>query len=78
MVFSWFLLDMGLHVGLGFGINEVYIMSAHWMFIIPIAIGFLVNRLHHSMLPYMRGLLLVLTLYLLMYNGWLIGKFLWV
>lgn len=37
---SFFMMDMLLHVGLGFGINEVYIMSAHYMFAIPIAIAF--------------------------------------
>ena len=67
---------MLLHVVLGFGINEVYIMSAHWMFIIPIAIGYWMKRLHFSMLPYMRGILILLILYLLIYNGWLIGKYL--
>ena len=76
LVFSWFLLDMLLHVVLGFGINEVYIMSAHWMFVVPIAMAFLVKRLHGSMLPYMRGFLVLLILYLLVYNGWLIGKYL--
>ena len=37
---SFFAYDMLLHMGLGFGINEVYIMSAHWLFVIPIAIGY--------------------------------------
>lgn len=43
LAMSYFALDMVLHVGLGFGINEVYIMSAHWIYIIPIAVAFLLE-----------------------------------
>lgn len=39
-VMSFFGMDMLLHVGLGFGINEIYIMSPHYLFAIPIAIAF--------------------------------------
>ena len=45
LLLSWFAFDMLMHVGFGFGLNEVYIMTAHWAFIIPIAIGFLVRHL---------------------------------
>jgi len=45
LALSFFLLDMLLHIVLGFGINEVYIMSAHWIYVIPLAIGFLLSRL---------------------------------
>ena len=38
LVLSYFALDMVLHIGLGFGINEVYIMTAHWIYALPIAI----------------------------------------
>ncbi len=34
---------MMLHIGLGFGLNEVYIMAGHWIYAIPIAIGFLLK-----------------------------------
>jgi hypothetical protein len=40
---SFMLMDVALHVGLGFGINEIYIMSAHYMFVLPIATAFLVK-----------------------------------
>lgn len=43
MLLSCFAFDMLLHLGLGFGLNEVYIMSSHWIFIIPIAIGYLLR-----------------------------------
>lgn len=32
--------DLLLHIGLGFGLNEVYIMSPHWLFTLPIAMGY--------------------------------------
>ena len=75
--FLWMLLsclafDMVLHLGLGFGINEVYIMTAHWAFIIPIAIGFLLHHvkgLHHF---FLHILIALLTLWLWIWNGWLI------
>ena len=38
---SFFILDMALHMGLGFGINEIYIMSAHYLFVLPIGIAYL-------------------------------------
>lgn len=65
---SWFALDMGLHMGLGFGINEVYIMSGHWIFVMPIATAY---ALRHVPLRW-RGLSMyglgLLTLYLWVYN----------
>ena len=33
--------DMFIHVGLGFGLNEVFIMTPHYMFVLPIATAFL-------------------------------------
>ena len=45
LLLSWFAFDMLMHVGFGFGLNEVYIMTAHWAFIIPIAIGFAIRHL---------------------------------
>jgi hypothetical protein len=42
---SWFAFDMLMHMVLGFGINEVYIMTAHWAFVIPVAVAFLLRGL---------------------------------
>ena len=73
---SWFGLDMLLHVGMGFGLNEVYIMSAHWIFIIPIAVGFALLHLpKHFVAPVRYGVGL-LTIYLWVYNVALIVKYL--
>ena len=73
LVMSYFGLDMLLHIGLGFGLNEVYIMTGHWIYAIPIAIGFLLKETrqqHYSRC--LKGVLLVLSLFLLIYNGILI------
>ncbi|MBO4315117.1 MAG: GtrA family protein [Prevotella sp.] len=69
---SFFLMDMALHVGLGFGINEVYIMSAHYIYVIPIAIGYLFKALAPLPRRVLRGIVALLTLYLFIYNGYLI------
>ncbi|MCR5077921.1 MAG: GtrA family protein [Prevotella sp.] len=76
MVGSWFLLDMSLHIGLGFGINEVYIMTAHWAFIIPIAIAYLLLSLAPPTHRKLCFALLVLTLFLWGYNGSLLLSYL--
>lgn len=33
--------DIVIHLVLGFGLNEVYIMGAHWLFVLPIAMAYL-------------------------------------
>lgn len=79
--FLWMLLsclafDMVLHLGLGFGLNEVYIMTAHWAFIVPVVIGYLFHKEHglrHFSLHIIVGLL---TLWLWLWNGWLIVGYL--
>lgn len=73
---SWFGLDMLLHMVLGFGINEVYIMSAHWIFVIPIAVGFVLLGSHGAWQRVSRGGVALLTVYLWVYNVSLIVKYL--
>jgi len=65
-------LDMILHMGFGFGINEVYIMSAHWIYAIPIAIGYLLKAMQGSWRKAVRLLLCCMTAYLYVYNGTLL------
>lgn len=48
---SCFLMDMVLHLGLGFGINEVYIMSAHYLFVVPIAMAYIIKNTGLHPLP---------------------------
>lgn len=66
MVLAWFGFDMLMHMGFGFGLNEVYIMTAHWAFIIPIAIGYILRR-NNSMAP--RVLVAALAVWLWAYNA---------
>ncbi len=59
--------DMLLHLGLGFGLNEVYIMSAHWIFVLPLAMTYLFKATEKQgiLLPcYLVTLLLSLYLYI--------------
>lgn len=66
MVLAWFGFDMLMHMGFGFGLNEVYIMTAHWAFIIPIAAGYILRR-SNSMAP--RVLVAALAVWLWVYNA---------
>ncbi|MDD7257852.1 MAG: DUF6080 domain-containing protein [Prevotellaceae bacterium] len=75
MVLSCFALDMMLHVGLGFGINEVYIMAAHWLYVVPVAMGYLFKHCQGRWRTALRVLVLLLTVYLWTYNGILLTGF---
>lgn len=66
MMLAWFGFDMLMHMGFGFGLNEVYIMTAHWAFIIPIAAGYILRR-SNSMAP--RVLVAALAVWLWAYNA---------
>lgn len=76
MCLSYFLLDMVLHMGLGFGINEIYIMSAHYMYVIPIAIGYAFKNLAPYPRHVLRIMLTLLTVYLFAYNGYFLIDYL--
>ena len=66
-------MDMGIHLVLGFGINEVFIMAPHFLFVLPIATAFLLREVKgHSI----RLTIVALTAYLLTYNGILLTHFL--
>lgn len=73
VVVSWFGFDMLMHIGFGFGINEVYIMTAHWAFIIPIAIGYLLCRMPTI---WVRSLVAVLAVWMWIYNATIICGYL--
>ncbi len=76
LTLMFFLFDAALHIGLGFGINEVYIMTAHYMYAIPIAIAFLAKGFSSNRLRWaFRGLMIVLTAYLWLTNGYLLVSY---
>lgn len=68
VVLAWFVFDMVMHVGFGFGLNEVYIMTAHWAFIIPIAAAYLLKATHGAMRQTVRLAVLATTIWMLAYN----------
>ena len=72
---SFFALDAALHVGLGFGLNEVYIMTAHWAFVIPIAIGYLMRSARGPWLQLSRVVIFSLAVFLLVHNIQLMLQF---
>ena len=72
LALSWFALDMALHIGLGFGINEVYIMTAHWTFVVPIAVAYALRHARARSLFALRSLIVALTAWLYIYNVYLI------
>lgn len=79
LVMSYFALDMLLHIGLGFGINEVYIMSAHWIYVIPIAVAYLMRHAtRHSRLSLsLKAAVGLLAVYLWAWNVTLIVEYLY-
>lgn len=86
LVLSFFGMDMALHIGLGFGINEVYIMSGHWIYAIPISIAYLFkdngaqSKAESPMWIRTRYVLprviFVISVYLLLYNSISIASYL--
>ena len=85
---SCFGFDMMIHLILGFGINEVFIMAPHFMFVLPIATAYLLKnhgdwhndrsaaKIRVPVPVILRLTLLLVTLYLFIYNGYLLTDFL--
>lgn len=74
---SFFAVDLALHLGLGFGINEVYIMGAHFLFVIPVALAFIFKRLRPESAHWaFLALCGLLTLWLFAWNGTLLAGYL--
>ena len=67
---------MVLHVGLGFALNEIYIMTAHWIYIIPIAVGYMLKALPRRWSLGATALVMLLTAFLWVWNVSLIIEYL--
>ena len=74
IVLSMFLADMLLHVGLNFASADVYIMTAHWAFVIPVAIAYLLKKQSGILKVSSLVLTLSLTIFLWWHNLSLIAK----
>ena len=70
---SCFGVDMFIHLILGFGLNEIFIMAPHFMFVLPIATAYLFKSINWQ---WLRLAVVFLTIYLLVYNGYLLTDFL--
>ena len=80
LALSFWAFDMLIHVVLGFGLNEVYIMGAHWLCTLPIIMAYFFKTLmrHLALLHLVRIVTLALTGFLLAWNfmlyaGYLVG-----
>ena len=71
MIVSCVAFDMVLHLGLGFGINEVYIMGPHWLFVIPIAMAYIFKHANTKWQQPLRVIVALLALFLIGWNGYL-------
>ena len=62
-------------MGLGFGINEIYIMSPHYLYAIPIAMAYLLKAKTRMLRLAVRTLVLLQAMYLWMHNGYLLTQY---
>lgn len=72
---SWFAVDMALSMGLGFAINEIYIMGPHWLFVMPISMAYAMLRAKDAALKALRVATGCLAAWLWAYNGTLFVGF---
>ena len=76
-----FLYNMALHLALGFAVDEIHIMAAHWTFTVPLAMAWVFKR--PAVGRGWRGVRIVaitavtmVTIYLWAYHGWLLFRYL--
>lgn len=74
LMLSWLTFDLALHFGLGFGLNEVYIMTAHWAFILPLTTGYLMQGCLARII--IRCIVAVVTAWLWWWNAHLLVGYL--
>lgn len=60
--------DALMHLGLGFAINEIYIMSAHWVYVFPISVACLLAKSQKRVADTLRVVIILLTVYLFIHN----------
>ncbi len=72
MLLCWLGIDIMLNLTLGFAINEVYIMASGWMFVIPVAFGYLLKSLPSKMVYPWRSVVFAITITLWIHNGQII------
>ena len=70
-------IDMLLHLGLGFGINEMAIMSAHYLWILAIAMAYFLRYSPKRFRLANISLIIALTLYLTIWNVTLLIEYMY-
>lgn len=68
MALAFAAMDWALHVGLGFGLNEVYIMTAHWAYVLPLGLAALLLTATGRKRTLLRIAIGSLTLWLYAWN----------
>ena len=68
MALAFAAMDWGLHVGFGFGLNEVYIMTAHWAYVLPLGLAALLLTATGRKRTLLRIAIGSLTLWLYAWN----------
>lgn len=74
MLLCWWAVDWMIHVVLGFALNEVYIMTSGWAFIIPMAVACLMQRIRGRWQTALRYVTAWLAFYLIWYNASLLSQ----
>ena len=65
LLMACFAYNVVLHLVVGFAINEVYIMACHWLWTVPLAIGYLIaNTPKGARFIALYSIIIALTLYL--------------
>ena len=68
MALAFAAMDWVLHVGLGFGLNEVYIMTVHWAYVLPLGLAALLLTATGRKRSLLRIAICSLTLWLYAWN----------
>ncbi len=76
MVMGILAFNVALHIVLGFAIDEVYIMTAHWAMCLPVATAFLLKKTSGYTLYICIAATILITLYLWIYHGYLLHRYL--
>ncbi len=78
LTMMWLAFNMTLHLVIGFGMNEVYIMTMHWAVVLPVTTSALAACHSHGRVATMAVVvaLIPLTIYLWSYHGWLLWRYL--
>ena len=81
LLLAVFMFNLLLHVGLGFALDEIHIMTAHWAFVVPLSIAWLFcyfKRRQTAALSYLLvfTLIAVITVYMFAYHGYLLHRYL--